>query len=377
MTGIYCIFNSKYYYVGQSKDIQKRWRLHLNKCRKNKHENEFVQNVYNKYIEIDPYRFCILELCCESELTNRETFWIKKYKQDHLECMNIKDPGDTSSRSSDPRMKWIYQFDKNGNLLNRWYGIPTASINAGVSEPLIASCLQNRSKHGAGFIWSYNENINLEDYAIYHKGDAKYVPRRTKCVLQFSINGEFIKKWNSIIEASEQLGIDRGSITHVCKRELGSTGGYIWRYDLDTVTEKDLNLVQKIIPCCKYDKNGTLLQRFNSCAEAANEWGIKYQNIHNCCKNRETYKGFLYLYENDAVTDDDLWKMYCGKNVPVIQILKNGSEVLFQSCEVAAKELNLKRQGIMSCMTGHAKSGYGYKWRRATKEDWLKYKNYA
>lgn len=74
LIGIYCIFNTKYYYAGQSKDIRKRWRSHRASCRGNRHENTFVQNVYNKYIDNDPYKFQVLELCKESELTDRETF---------------------------------------------------------------------------------------------------------------------------------------------------------------------------------------------------------------------------------------------------------------------------------------------------------------
>lgn len=375
LTGIYCIFNTKYYYVGQSLDIRKRWRNHRRKCEINSHENEFVQRIYNKYLETDPFKFRILELCEDSVLTKQETFWIKEFKRNDLICMNLCTPGNAPTRDQASRNKIIYQFDSIGNLLNTWISIPVASINTGVSESLIAACLQKRSKHGAGFIWSYDENINLENYAIYRKGDDGYIPYNIKKVLQFSLTGEFIKEWDSIIEVSEKLKIDNGAITHVCKRELGSTGGFIWRYDGDIVTEEDLKRVQKIIPCCKYDKEGNLVQRFDSCKEAAKEWGCFYQSIHDCCKKRRAYKGFLYLYEGDSITNEDLWKMYCGKYTPVIQILEDGSEKLYHSCEEAAIILGLKRGPIISCMTGHSKTGCGYKWRRATIEDWLKYKN--
>ena len=119
ITGVYCIFNSKYYYTGQSKDIRKRWRRHRSNCIKNKHENSFVQSVYNKYLEDDPYKFQILEICKECDLTKQETYWVREYgKRTGLICMNLRDPIDTSPRSENVRAKIIYQFDSNGNLLN-------------------------------------------------------------------------------------------------------------------------------------------------------------------------------------------------------------------------------------------------------------------
>ena len=374
--GIYGIFNSKYYYIGQAKDIRKRWRCHRNHCSKNKHDNSFIQRVYNKYKETDPYKIQILEICSESDLTDRETFWVTEYgEKTGLICMNLCDPREPGMRKDNPRTKQVYQFDEFGNLLGNWKGIPEASINTGVSEPIIAACLQNRCKHGGGFIWSYNEKIDIKDYTIYRKGDENYIPYNTKKVIQFSINGDFIKEWNSIIEAAETLGIDNGAVTHVCKRELGSTGGFVWRYEGDVVTEQDFERIQKIIPCCKYDRDGNLIKRFSSCKEAAEEWGVVYQTIHNACKSRNTYKGFIYLYEGDEPTDDDLWKAYCSKNSPVIQILPDDTERLFKSCAHASEELNINKSGIVCCVNGYRKTAHGYRWRHATKEDWLKYKN--
>jgi len=62
-----------------------------------------------------------------------------------------------------------------------------------------------------------------------------------------------------------------------------------------------------------------------------------YQTIHGICKNRGTYKNFIYLYEGDKLTDNDLWKAYCGKNIPVIQVLPDGTERLFESVHTQLK----------------------------------------
>ena len=47
---------------------------------------------------------------------------------------------------------------------------------------------------------------------------------------QYSLNGEFIKTWDSANEASKKLSIYSASITRVCKGENKTAGGYKWQY---------------------------------------------------------------------------------------------------------------------------------------------------
>lgn len=53
----------------------------------------------------------------------------------------------------------------------------------------------------------------------------------SKRILQFSINGEFIKEWESIAEAVRN-GFNRKGISCVCRGvdNYNTSGGYIWKY---------------------------------------------------------------------------------------------------------------------------------------------------
>lgn len=55
--------------------------------------------------------------------------------------------------------------------------------------------------------------------------------KHLKTINQYDINSVLIKKWESIINASEKLNIDSSSITKVCKGKRKSAGGYIWKYE--------------------------------------------------------------------------------------------------------------------------------------------------
>ena len=53
---------------------------------------------------------------------------------------------------------------------------------------------------------------------------------RNSPVLQFDINGNFIRLWSSMKEAAENLGIKYQGISRVCRGERKTSGGYRWEY---------------------------------------------------------------------------------------------------------------------------------------------------
>lgn len=56
------------------------------------------------------------------------------------------------------------------------------------------------------------------------------IPSNARKVLQFDLNGTFIKEWVSIAEASRELHISSANILKVCKGERNRTKNYKWKY---------------------------------------------------------------------------------------------------------------------------------------------------
>jgi group I intron endonuclease len=77
MIGIYSIKNVKNNncYFGSSKNIEKRWKTHLNKLKNNKHHNIHLQRAWNKYGE-NNFIFEIVEECDEKNLLQLEQKYI-------------------------------------------------------------------------------------------------------------------------------------------------------------------------------------------------------------------------------------------------------------------------------------------------------------
>jgi hypothetical protein len=69
--------------------------------------------------------------------------------------------------------------------------------------------------------WTKEQSIKI---ALSKKGKVGY----HTYIKQFSKNGEFIKKWFSLAEASRNLGISRTGISNVLRGDTKTSGGFIW-----------------------------------------------------------------------------------------------------------------------------------------------------
>ena len=63
-----------------------------------------------------------------------------------------------------------------------------------------------------------------------------------KPVAQCTDEGVPIKIWESIKDASEALGIDKGNISHSARHERAKAGGFVWRFvdELINIAEQDM-----------------------------------------------------------------------------------------------------------------------------------------
>lgn len=77
MTGIYCIENiiSHKRYIGQSSNIERRWRDHVTKLANGSHDNDYLQRSWNKYGR-EAFSFYVVKICNIEELNREEVKYI-------------------------------------------------------------------------------------------------------------------------------------------------------------------------------------------------------------------------------------------------------------------------------------------------------------
>ena len=80
MIGIYKIENkvNGKVYVGQSVNIETRWKNHRCELNRGTHYNDYLQRSWNKY-GADNFDFSVIEECEQCELNDKEIYWIDLY----------------------------------------------------------------------------------------------------------------------------------------------------------------------------------------------------------------------------------------------------------------------------------------------------------
>jgi hypothetical protein len=88
------------------------------------------------------------------------------------------------------------------------------------------------------------EMFNRCEYNPVHekfKVNSKNGKLSAKTVYQYSKNGEFIKKWDSITDIYKNTGVQISNISKCCNGALKHAGGFVWSFDLmqDECNEMD------------------------------------------------------------------------------------------------------------------------------------------
>ena len=110
MRGIYAIIHNLTgaSYVGQSIDIEFRWRMHRNALRVARHDNVHLQRAWTKDGEA-AFEFVVVEECAADDCTDREQFWLDRFREAGSVynlglCANPTWKGRTHSAESRARM---------------------------------------------------------------------------------------------------------------------------------------------------------------------------------------------------------------------------------------------------------------------------------
>lgn len=103
-SGIYVLEFDNHFYIGCSKDLDRRKQQHWIDLINQKHPNQYLQNVYNLGYDFD---FKVLEYCPESELEIKEKEWFNIYSElnKHKKALNLKECGKRPIHSYDTKVK--------------------------------------------------------------------------------------------------------------------------------------------------------------------------------------------------------------------------------------------------------------------------------
>lgn len=70
--------------------------------------------------------------------------------------------------------------------------------------------------------------------------------RTQKPILQFTKNGEFIRKWESGTQIERELGFHQSHISSCCKGKIKTSYGFVWMYAVINGFTMDINKLKKV-----------------------------------------------------------------------------------------------------------------------------------
>lgn len=316
--GIYMIQNmcNNKVYIGQSIDIERRWNDHKYKLNNNKHENLHLQDSFNKYGESN-FVFSILCECETDQLNDLEIYYIDKYK----------------------------------------------SYN---------------SKYGYNLTFGGDYNFAFNDDTIIKMRKShqyEYVS-----VLQYSLDKEFICKYESLSDASRAIKGTPSGIRNCANRfsyGIGSSKtykGYFWVYEYDVDKFKKCDVTKYLkqnlsYPVNKYEyPSGRFIKQYDTVLDASIDNNISSDVISMCVRGVQKQSGgFTYRNANKIIDKKDIYidikiKKKSSKKVVAFDMKTNEIVMILDSL-IEAKNLGYHTGHISQCCNNKRKSYKGYYWK--------------
>lgn len=244
MIGIYKITSpSGKVYIGQSWNIERRFYTYTKgKCK----DQPKLYNSFLKY-GVDNHKFeVVYELPEDIEqkiLDNYEILYILQYRLCGIDLLNLQEGGNNGKHSEESKRKIR---DK---LKGRIVSEETKQKQMGVNNPMFGRIGDKnpfyKKKHSEKTKSIIKEKRKLQIFtkesirkgAENRKGlkqSEETIFKRSKKlkiqILQFTLDGNFIKEWVSIKEAAIFINLNASAISQNLAEKSKNSGGFIWKY---------------------------------------------------------------------------------------------------------------------------------------------------
>ena len=252
----------------------------------------------------------------------------------------------------DGNSKTIYQYSIDGEFIQGWKSAITIERELRYSATCIGSCCLGRRKQAYGYIWKHNYVEKVEAITIGLESNPIY---------QYSLDGKYIKSWESGKQVERELGFYATNIYLCCNGGQISAYGYLWSYDKKENIEGLDHL-----EFSQYDLDGNYIKTFNNVQKASEELGYKNLAIHEVCRGeRRQAGGFLWSYERknkiEPVKEKHMKNNANSKKVYQYTLQGNFIQEWISVSEVE-RELGYSRSMIVDCCNGKRNLACGYLW---------------
>jgi len=351
--------NNEVFYVGYTNNPTRRLNEHIGD-KYNNYKDAVIEKIINvklkpelKIIDECDYIYDEKAKMCEHE--RLEIKYIKKYRDAGVKLTNLTDGGGLAGRETIE----LYCYDENGEFMRKYNSLTEASENVHVSISKISLALNQKiNKSSANRYWFTTPQ--LKENIVFRKA-----AKRNILILQYSLDGIFLNKFNGQGEAEKITGI-KSKLINKCLRKNGynQAGGYMWYYENklpETVKKYIKNNRTKSIS--QYDLNCKHIANYESISDASIKLNIPVGSISSNLigKSKMSY-GYIFTY-----VDEEPEKYIDNRRLKTISVLKyniNGDLLNEYSSINEASFLNKTQQTSISAnLRGKNKTAGGFVWK--------------
>jgi group I intron endonuclease len=217
---MYCIYvfsdeNCLPKYVGKTKCFKTRIKQHLNKDRFI--YKSYFYNWLNKQLSEDKEYFIdILEEVNDSNWQEKEKYWIKHIKENGYKLTNMTDGGDGNNNQ-------IFTEESKEKRRQKRLGHKLSEH----TKKLI-------SEAHKGKIVLESTKQKLRDINLGKPCPEHVKEFTSKKLNQYTLQGIFIKTFNSLTEASLEIGCRKSSLSNaIIRNKTKKFKGFLWEYKLN------------------------------------------------------------------------------------------------------------------------------------------------
>jgi len=155
-----------------------------------------------------------------------ETYWMEQFKAWGFNVVNIRKKGGSGPEFCSKEHKRKISESNKGKKKPIGFGVNHSKLIKGKPKPPRSQDHNNKIS-----ITKSGKKIHSEEtkhkFSEQRKGKAAFPP---KPVIQYDLEGNIIKKWSGIPEASLVLNLGKSNINACCLGKQKTAFGYIWKY---------------------------------------------------------------------------------------------------------------------------------------------------
>lgn len=369
--------------AGTTSGIKGRWYEHLFDLNKNQHHSFHLQKAWNLY-RASSFEFSVVErIEIDYENIKKSKQEIRKREQHYFEVYDVFKNGYNTSKEAlgggwglteqmikdgkSKQLSWEQYLYVKDKLINTSMPLSEISKNCGCSKSVVKQIYEKKilqeyfkdinfpkrrikglAKLSAAEkeeicqkylknvpikliakeygVSSYTVNALLEEKKIKNNGSFTFGSGkvgRPFFVYQYTLDGKYIRSFNSVTEAAESCGYTSCSkIIGCCKGKRNSSYGYCWSYEkMSHLPERSLEeqilgkpISSRLRPIIQYNLDWEPIKLFPSLRSTAKEVGNKSTDYLTIARNMklnlndtETF-GYKWKY-SDLAPKEDLYKL--------------------------------------------------------------------